>query len=158
MQETQNDEKVQKIEQEKRSQNFIIHGADEIGENSEDIKNIDVIYIKDILKQLRVRSESHSIARLGKANDLKARVLKIDMETKATKHEVMANLRRLKDTEDQFGRISITDDYTSTEREREKIKEFTVRAREQGKADPTRIFKVRGDPKNGLRIISYGKK
>ena len=49
MQETQNDEKVQKIEQEKRSQNFIIHGADEIGENSEDIKNIDVIYIKDIL-------------------------------------------------------------------------------------------------------------
>ena len=78
------------------------------------------------------------------------------MKSTAAKEKVMGNLRRLKDTEDQFGKISITDDYSSTERE--KIKEFSDRAREQGKADPTRVFKVRGDPKNGLRIISFVKK
>ena len=82
--------------------------------------------------------------------------MKIVMATTVAKEKVMGNLRRLKDTGEQFGKISITDDYTSTERE--KIKGFAVRAREQGKADPTRVFKVRGDPKNGLRIISFVKK
>ena len=68
----------------------------------------------------------------------------------------MGNLRRLKNTELEFGKISITDDYTNTERE--KIKEFALRAREQCKSDPTRVFKVRGDPKNRLRIIPFVKK
>ncbi|MCH2416953.1 MAG: hypothetical protein MK195_09375 [Acidimicrobiales bacterium] len=156
MQETRNDEKVEKVEQERRSQNFIIHGAEEIGDTSDEIKENDAQYINDILTKLRVETETESITRIGKANDSKSRVLKIVMTSTAAKEKVMGNLRRLKDTEDQFGKISITDDYTSTERE--KIKEFAERAREQGKTDPTRVFKVRGDPKNGLRIISFVKK
>ena len=50
----------------------------------------------------------------------------------------------------------MTRDYSSTERE--KIREYAAKAKAQGEQDPTKIFKVRGDPKNGLRIISYKKK
>ena len=156
MEETRNDEKIERIEQEKRSQNFIIHGAEEIGDSANEISENDADYINEILAHLRITSQAESITRLGKPNESKCRVLKIVMQTKAAKEEVMANLRRLKGTDDQFGRISVTDDYTNSDRE--KIRDFANRAREQAKSDPTRVFKVRGDPKNGLRIISYAKK
>jgi hypothetical protein len=77
------------------------------------------------------------------------------MEFKKAKDDVMANLKRLKGSEEEFGKISVTDDYTASEREM--IKDFSDRAKEQGKKDPTRVFKIRGDPKNGLRIIAYKK-
>ena len=67
----------------------------------------------------------------------------------------MKNLGLLKGTEQEFGKISVTEDYTVLERE--EIKKFSIKAKEQQKNDPTRIYKVRGDPKNGLRIISYKK-
>ena len=155
MQETRNDEKVELVEQEKRCQNFIIHGAEEVGNNEEEIKANDEAYLIDILKQLDVDSAPAKVIRIGKANSNKARVLKIVMPTKASKDDVMDNLRKLKGTENKFGKISVTDDYTVTERQ--KIKDFTEKAREQSKQDSTRVFKVRGDPKNGLRIISIKK-
>ena len=83
----------------------------------------------------------------------KARVMKITMPTKVSKEKVMTNLRKLKGTEEVFGKISATDDYTATERKQ--IQDFVKKAREQGKQDTSQVFKVRGDPKNGLRIISY---
>ena len=112
-------------------------------------------YLVDILKQIEVDSKPDKVVRIGKANTNKARVLKITMPTKDSKDEVMNNLRRLKGTEEKFGKISVTDDYTVTERQ--KIKDFTEKAREQSKQDNTRVFKVRGDPKNGLRVISMKK-
>ena len=81
------------------------------------------------------------------------RVLKVVMKSEAEKDNVMANLRRLKGTEDDFGKISVTSDYTRSERD--KINEFLTKATRQNEEDPTRVYKVRGDPKNGLRIISY---
>ena len=77
------------------------------------------------------------------------------MPAKADKDEVMGRLNRLKDTVENFGKISVTDDYTATERK--EIQDFAKKAREQSKQDPSRVFKVRGDPKNGLKIISYKK-
>ena len=155
IQETKNDEKVEKLEHDKRSQNFIIHGAEEIGDTINEIECNDEEYVNDILKRLRVRAAPESVIRLGKPNDTKKRVLKISMESKKAKDDVMANLRRLKGSEEDFGKISVTDDYTASEREM--IKDFSDRAKEQSKKDPTREFKIRGDPKNGLRIIAYKK-
>ena len=155
MQETRNDEKVELIEQEKRCQNFIIHGAEEVGDSKDEIDENDEKYINDILKHMNIKTKPDSITRLGQVKEGKARVLKIVMPNKAAKEEVMANLRRLKNTEGTFGKISVTEDYTSTERQ--KIREFSERAREQCQQDPSRVFKVRGDPKNGLRIISFKK-
>ena len=68
----------------------------------------------------------------------------------------MSNLRKLKDTEDDFGRISITDDYTQTERE--KIREWNDKAKAKTSEDADYTYKVRGDPKNGLSLISLPKK
>ena len=155
IEEAKNDEKVELSEQEKRSQNFIIHGAEEIGDTAEEVTKNDADYINDILKTLGVREKPESIARLGKPNESKGRVLKICMKTKAGKEMVMTNLRKLKGTEDEFGKISVTEDYTKTERE--EIRKFTIKAKEQQQNDSTRVYKVRGDPKNGLRVISYKK-
>ena len=101
---------------------------DEIVENDAD-------YLNEILAHLKIRSQVESITRLGKPNDSKSRVFKVVMPSKAAKDEVMANLRRLKGTEEQFGKISVTDDYTNSDRE--KIKDFANRARELAKNDPT---------------------
>ena len=60
----------------------------------------------------------------------------------------MTSLRHLKGTEETFGKISVTDDFTVTERQ--KIKDFAEKAREQSKQDISRVFKVRGDPKTGF--------
>ena len=155
MEEARNDAKVERVEQEKRSQNFIIHGAEEVGDNADDINKNDAQYIQDILRKLTVSAEPESITRLGQPNDRKMRTLKIVMKSCEDKELVMGNLRKLKGTEEVFGKISVTHDYSNTDRE--KIKEFATKARLQGQQDPTRIYKVRGDPKNGLRIISYKK-
>ena len=77
------------------------------------------------------------------------------MKTKVAKIKVMSNIRRLKGTEEEFGKISVTDDFTALERE--KLREYSIKAKDHGEKDPTRVFKVRGDPKNGLQIISFKK-
>ena len=45
----------------------------------------------------------------------------------------MGNLKRLKGTEDEFGKLSVTDDYTSSEREL--IKSWVKRAAEKSAGD-----------------------
>ena len=60
----------------------------------------------------------------------------------------MRNLNRLKDTVEEFGRISVTDDYTNSERE--EIKNWIKKAQEKSAQDPDKVFKVRGNPKNGF--------
>ena len=47
--------------------------------------------------------------RLGKPNEHKKRPIKVIMGTKDENKKVMSNLRQLKDTEDDFGRISMMD-------------------------------------------------
>ena len=155
IQETSNEEKVDKLEREKRASNFIIHGAEEVGEDTESIKENDEQYIKDILERLDVRVSPVTVTRLGPPNDKKMRRIKVAMKSEAEKDKVMGNLRKLKGTEYLFGKISITSDYSSNDREM--IKDKVKEAKKQQEENPGRIFKVRGDPKNGLRIVSYAK-
>ena len=68
----------------------------------------------------------------------------------------MKNLGRLKGTERFFGKISVKDDYTT--QERENIRQLTNRAKMQSNENPDRIFKVRGDSKNGWRVVSFLRK
>ena len=144
-----------KKDQEEKRQNFIIHGVKEIRDNEDEIKENDKKYVADILEHMEIETTPESVVRLGKTNEKKGRVMKITMSTKAFKEEVMANVRRLKDTAETFGKISVTDDYTATERQQ--IQDFVKKAREQGAQDTSRVFKFRGDPKNGLRIMSFKK-
>ena len=78
------------------------------------------------------------------------------MKTKADKENVMKNLGHLKGTERFFGKISVKDDYTT--HEREEIRLLTERAKNLTTDNPDKIFKVRGNSKNGWKVMSFPKK
>ena len=156
LQDAKNDEKVEENEKEKRSQNFVIHGAEEIGANVNEIKENDTQYILDILKKLEVQCEAESVSRLGAPGKSEKRPIKVVMKTKEDQQKVMNNLRKLKGTEGEFGKISVTEDYTQTERKQ--IEEWVKKAKEQSDNDEKYLYKVRGTPKNGLHLIRVVRK
>ena len=82
--------------------------------------------------------------------------MKIVTNTKQDNERVMANLKKLKDTEEEFGKIRITDDYKNAEREQ--IRMWVKKAEENNSADTKRVYTVRGDPKNGLCLVSFLRK
>lgn len=151
-----NEDKVEENEQERRASNFIIHGADEIGDNNEELKANDTQYISEILKKIGVTSKPVSVGRVGTPNETKNRTMKIVMKTKNDQVKVMNNLGKLKGTEEQFGKIRITHDYTNKERELIKMK--VKEAEEKSTGDTERVYRVRGDPKNGLRLVAFPRK
>ena len=77
---------------------------------------------------------------MGKPNKGKKRILKVVMKTKQEKESVLANLKLLKETVAEFGKISVTDDYTTNEREQ--IKRWVRKAEEKSAEDSERVYKV----------------
>ena len=69
------------------------------------------------MEQLGTTSEPESFTRLGKPNERKKRTLKVVMKIKREKEDVLANLKLLKGTVEEFGKVSVTDDYNSHGRE-----------------------------------------
>ena len=63
----------------------------------------------------------------------------------------MSRLSNLKNAEDIYRRLSVPDDYTIEERHM--IREWVKKAEEKNKAESTQAWKVRGNPKNGLRLV-----
>ena len=155
MRDARNDEKIEESEKERRAKNIIIHGAEEVGKSPDEIKIEDGQYVREIFKKIGSSSEPTLITRLGEPNDTKSRPIKIVMKTTADKDTVMKNLCRLKGTERFFGKISVKDDYTT--QEREEIRLLTERAKKQSNDNLERIFKVRGNSKNGWRVMSFPK-
>ena len=68
------------------------------------------------------------------------------MNTKQEKEDILVNLKLLKGTVEEFGKISVTDDYIS--HESEQIKSWVKIAAEKSEEDSDKVYKVRGDPKN----------
>ena len=153
MKDAKNDDKVEENEQAKRSINFIIHGAEEIGHDVKSKEKNDKEYIEDILKHLGLKSKPASVIRIGDSKKSNSRPIKITMKSKDDKYAIMSRLGRLKNTEDDFGKISITEDYTQSEREM--IKSWSSKAKEKSAGDKDFIYKVRGDPKNGLKLVRF---
>ena len=129
MHEAINEERIEEREKEKRCNNFIIHGLAEKGKDTAALKENDTKVIAHFLEQIGIESEPESFTRLGKVNEGKNRTLKIVMKNKQVKERVLRNLNRLKDTVEEFGRISVTDDYTNSERE--EIKNWIKKAQEK---------------------------
>ena len=153
MHEIRNEEKLEENEKTKRASNIIIHGAQEIGDTPNDINEGDSGYIKEIFTKLGVGVAPSSIIRLGESKDSKCRPMKIVIKTKEDKDKVMANLGRLKGTERYFGKISVKDDYTSNERNQ--IRKLTEEAKKLSEENQEKVFKVRGNQKNGWRVVSF---
>ena len=80
------------------------------------------------------------------------------MNNEEDKDKIMSNLNSLKGNEDYKG-LSVTDDYTVTEREM--IREFNEKAKlrnSQETPDSRYVWKIRGSPKNGLIIKRFQKR
>ena len=112
--------------------------------------------IKRILVLIGMSSQSTKITRLRKKIENKPRTLKIEMNATQEVETVMAKLSRLKVSSDEFGKISVTEDYTKNERE--VIKRYVAEAKEKTVEDPNYIYKIRGTPKNGLRLAKFARK
>ena len=157
MRDARNDEKIEESEKQRRANNIIIHGAEEIGDTPDEIKEGDAGYIKEIFAKIGVEAAPVTIARLGASKENgKQRPIKLVMKSIEEKDVVMSNLGRLKGTERYFGRISVKDDYTTNERDQ--IRMLTDEAKKKGEENPDRAFKVRGNSKKGWRIVSFLKK
>ena len=111
MKEVKNDEKVENKEVEKQLKNFIIHGTDE------EVSTNDKQDVKDILGRNGVKNDPENFTRLGNLNEKPRRSIKVEMKTATDKDNVLSNLRKLKGSQEEFGKISITKDYTKSERD-----------------------------------------
>ena len=94
-----------------------------------------------------------TIIRLGKRDENKTRPIKIKFNLLSDKQLVMSSLSKLKEAPDMSRKISVTEDYTIEERAEimKKVKEAKNKTETEGEGKYT--FKVRGTPKNGLKIV-----
>ena len=155
--ETKNEELLTKNDRQRRETNIIVHGVKERSKCPESrMKEHDVTYINELLAVLGVNLDVKLITRLGNINsEGKCRPIKLVMNSVEDKELVMSRLSNLKSAEDQFKFISVKDDYTPSERELIKYK--YNQAQEMNERDNTNEWKVRGSPKNGLRIAKIKK-
>ena len=153
---TKNNEKIQETERAKRERNLIIHGISEPGITEKKVKKNDHDFIKSFLEIIGVNVKPNSITRIGKTKDGKMRPVKLVMGSISNKDLIMSRLVNLKNADEQFKAISVRDDYTIEEREL--IKLWHQKAEERNRNEKTNVWKVRGTPKNGLRIVRVTKR
>ena len=150
---TKNEELLSETDKQRREMNIIIHGVKERSKNSEkQMKDLDDTYVDSLFEILGLTIRPRSTTRLGKFDpDGNCRPLKLVMKSIEEKQSVMSRLSNLKTAEEQYRKISVKDDYTPSERELIKYKQ--KQAQEMNENENTNLWKVRGTPKNGLRIV-----
>ena len=152
MMSTRNEELAEEKDKKERSCNIIIHGKDENKEEKDDSE-----FVKNMINVIGCNVTPKSVTRIGRPDNNKKRPIKIILQNKQEKDKIMNNLRNLKD-HNEFKGISITDDYTMSERQM--IKEFATKAKEKSSLEPdgsNYVWRVRGTPKNGLILKRYTK-
>ena len=151
MEETKNAELVEEKEKKLRSKNLIIHGVEESSsENKNDAIKSDDIYINNFTTALKVTFTVKSELRIGLAGQDKNRPIKVVMNTKEVRKRTLSNLRNLKDFP-EYKNISVTEDYTITERRM--IKDWSDKAKEKNKNESH--DSQRGSPKAGLQLKRF---
>ena len=78
--------------------------------------------------------------------------MKVVMPSAQEKEVVMKNVNRLKNAADKFRKLSIKDDYTREEREETKTWVANAKDKNEREEYSTFVWRVRGCPKNGLRL------
>ena len=144
-----NEELIEEKDKHMRENNIIIHGKCE-SENNEDN---DKQFVNDMIKDISVGAiTAKSIIRIGKTEKEKNRPIKVVFNNKEEKSKVMSNLRYMKGKE-VYNKISITDDYTMSERQM--VKDYIEMAKQKNRElgnEAKTIILVRGSPKNGLYL------
>ena len=129
IEETKNTELVEEKEKKLRSKNLIIHGVEESSSDKEDdaIQSGDIC-INDLIAQLKVISTVKSASRIGLPSKDMNQPIKATMNAEEERNCILSNLRNLKDIP-EYKTISVTEDYTITERQR--IKDWSDKAKEK---------------------------
>jgi hypothetical protein len=132
-----------------RDLNIIIHGINE-SETPDDF------FIKELFDIMEVNTGPVMAHRLGEKKADRPRPIKIVMDTKEHKAEFMSKLWKLRYAEPAHNKARITDDYTLEERE--EIKRWVKMAKDKTENDHEEgmmehVWKVRGTPKSGLRLV-----
>ena len=156
MEETKNAELVEEKEKKLRFKNLIIHGVEKSSsDNKDDATKSGDIYINKFIAALKVTSTVKSALRIGLPVQDKNRPIKVVMNTEEERNRILSNLRNLKDIS-EHKTISVTEDYTITERWM--IKDWSDKANEKNKnesPDSKFVWRVRGSPKDGLRLKRF---
>ena len=153
---TKNDDVIEKKERERRSANLIIYGIDEVSDDQNNVNEHDKKFVHSFLDIIGITTFPKQIVRLGKPNENKMRLVKLVMAKSGDKDTIMSRLGNLKNAEEIYRKVSVRDDYTSEERGL--IKEWVTKAEKKNKEENTQAWKVRGTPKNGLRLVKITKR
>ena len=147
---SKNEELVEERDRKSRTRNLIIHGKKE---DESEATETDAAFVSKFLKDVCVGNlKPKSITRLGQKDLVKIRPIKVNFEHDREKEKILANLGNLKDIDEYIG-ISITADYTQSERRLIKEKAVEVKAKNEKEPENSGyIWKLRGSPKNGLSI------
>ena len=134
-----------------RDLNIIIHGIDE-SEIPDDL------FIKELFCITEVKTSPVMVHRLGQKKEDRSRPIKIVMDTKKHKTEFMSKLWKLRYAGPTHKKARITDDYTLEERVEVKrwvkmAKEKTESDHDEGTMEMDHVWKVRGTPKSGMRLV-----
>ena len=152
--ESRNNQLVQERERKLRSTNIIVHGVKEVADENEE-ENDDE-FVNAFLGRIGVSIKPISIIRLGKPEPSKTWPLKIKLETEKEKEAVMSRLSNLKNAEDRFKKISVTEDHTVEERQ--EIRNWVEKAKEKNQNESGNfIWKARGSSKHGMRLVKFAK-
>ena len=152
--ERKNDEMVQERERDKRSANLVIYGVSEVCTG--ELKDHDDQFISSFMDIIGVTVRPKEITRLGKPNEDKKRPLKLVMGCDDDKNTVMSRLSNLKNADEIYRKLSVREDYTIEEREQ--VREWVKKAAAKNTEENTDCWKVRGTPKNGLRLVKITKR
>ena len=145
-------EMIENQEQEKRKNNLIIYGINEEGtDDNISLQERDCNFINSFLETIEVDVAPKQIVRLGTANADKKRPVKVILKSSEDKENIVSNLNKLKNADATLRGISVRDDYTIEERKL--IKMMNEEAKKKNQAENVTHWKVRGTPKNGLRVV-----
>lgn len=145
MRTTRNEEINEERDKEKRKANIVVHGCETSDQEQTEEK------IKMLLKDVGADAvEIKKISRIGKLDNNKRPIL-VEFSSEHDKDLLMRSLRNLKGNTEYNG-ISITDDYTLSQREM--INDYRKEVKEMNSKNENSeyFYCVRGTPKNGLFI------
>ena len=134
-----------------KSFNVIIHGIKEAP--TEPTANSEEKIVKDIAKTLGIREKFRAAMRIGKSYAEKnvPRPIKVIFTNKSEKDEMMRNLGKLRNT--KYENVSVSDDYKYEEREL--LRKWRKLAKERNSEQQEYVWKLRGTPRSGLRLIKF---
>ena len=111
------------------SKNLIIHGVEESSSDNKDVASKSVvIYINNFIAALKVTSTVKGASRIGLQAQDKNRSIEVAMNTEEERNRILSNLRNPKDIP-EYKAISVTEDYTITERRM--IKDWSDKAKKK---------------------------